>query len=140
MTVKDRLTEFVDWLNISKSEFCRQIDVSNAFISSIRKSIQQDKVQRIALKYPILNIEWLLTGKGEMLKKEEKPKDFTQSENEFLRYLMEENKKCHRVIEDQMELMKGMQHTIENLQNQLNNEKSEASVAPEAGAGCAVAG
>lgn len=69
MSVKQRLLEYIDYLKISNSEFCRSINVSTAFISSMRKSMQPDKLESIALKYPDLNIDWLLTGVGEMLNK-----------------------------------------------------------------------
>ena len=71
MSVKDRLTQYLDSKNISKSAFGRDIGVSSAYISSIRKSIQPEKIKRIALKYPDLNTTWLLTGDGEMLIKPE---------------------------------------------------------------------
>lgn len=73
MTVKERLIDFIHYKNISNSEFCRSIEVSAAFVSSMVKSIQPDKIKRITLKYPELNMGWLLTGEGEMLKSEEKP-------------------------------------------------------------------
>lgn len=66
-TVKKRLTQYVSYKKMSKSEFCRSINVSNAFISSIRESIQPNKLKSIALNYPDLNISWLMTGIGEML-------------------------------------------------------------------------
>lgn len=67
MSVKERLIEFVKHKGISNSEFCRRIGVSNAFISSMVKSIQPDKLQSIALNFPELNTGWLMTGEGEML-------------------------------------------------------------------------
>lgn len=68
MSVKERLIEFIRYKKLSNSEFCRSIRVSTAFVSSMVKSIQPDKIERITLKYPELNIEWLLTGEGMMLK------------------------------------------------------------------------
>lgn len=67
MSVKERLKEFVKWKKISISAFCESIGVSNAYISSMRVSIQPDKVKSIALSYPELNIDWLLTGNGDMI-------------------------------------------------------------------------
>lgn len=67
-TVKERLIEFLKFKGVSKSEFGERIGVSNAYVTSIRKSIQPDKIQAIALNYPELNTAWLLTGEGEMLK------------------------------------------------------------------------
>ncbi|MCO6564353.1 MAG: hypothetical protein J6581_02795 [Apibacter sp.] len=74
MTVKERLISYLKYEKISKSEFGRSIGVSSAYISSMRKSIQPDKIKSISLNYPNLNTEWLLTGEGEMLKEPESPK------------------------------------------------------------------
>ncbi len=71
-SVKERLIKFLDAGNISKSEFGRRIGVSPAFITSMRKSMQPDKAKRIALEFPELNITWLLTGEGSMLKESKK--------------------------------------------------------------------
>lgn len=73
MAVKDRLIEYIKSKGISNSEFCRAIGVSNAFVSSMRRSIQPDKAKSIALKFPDLNISWLLTGEGTMLQGETTP-------------------------------------------------------------------
>ncbi|MDL2289777.1 hypothetical protein LJB95_00035 [Paludibacteraceae bacterium OttesenSCG-928-F17] len=71
MSVKERLVSYLSYKKINKSEFGRVIGVSNAYVSSIRKSIDKDKIQAIALNYPDLNIEWLITGNGSMLKSKE---------------------------------------------------------------------
>lgn len=68
MAVKERLIEFLEYKSISKSEFGRIIGVSSAFVTSMRKSIQPDKVESIASNFPDLNINWLMTGEGDMLK------------------------------------------------------------------------
>lgn len=67
-TVKERLEFFLKSKKISKTDFGKAVGVSNSFVSSMRKSLGPDKIQSIAQTYPDLNIEWLLTGEGEMLK------------------------------------------------------------------------
>lgn len=67
-TIKERLTAYLKYKGINKSEFGRMVGVSNAYISSIRKSIQPDKTDKIAASFPDLNIAWLITGDGEMIK------------------------------------------------------------------------
>lgn len=66
-TVKERLIAFIAHKHISKAEFSRMIGVSQAYVTSIRGSMSPDKIQRIAMVFPELNIEWLMTGKGNML-------------------------------------------------------------------------
>lgn len=70
-SIKARLTAYLKYKGINKSEFGRIIGVSNAYISSIRKSIQPDKMEKISLSFPDLNMPWLLYGEGEMLKTSE---------------------------------------------------------------------
>ena len=66
-SVKERLKQFIDTLNISEREFCRRIGVSSSYVMSIKKSIQPDKMQAISIHFPELNPLWLLLGQGEML-------------------------------------------------------------------------
>ncbi|MCR5352395.1 MAG: helix-turn-helix transcriptional regulator [Bacteroidales bacterium] len=67
-TVKERLAAYLSSRQISKSEFGRTIGVSNAYVSAIKTSIAPDKLQTISSNYPDLNIEWLLTGDGTMIR------------------------------------------------------------------------
>lgn len=66
-TIKERLIAYLKYKGVNNSEFGRIIGVSNAYISSIRKSIQPDKVEKISANFPDLNIDWLITGKGDMI-------------------------------------------------------------------------
>lgn len=83
-TVKERLTVFLKFKGISKSEFGRRIGVSSAFVSSMRKSIQPDKIKSIALNFPDLNTVWLLTGEGEMLKNPAENLDNSTKDSTFI--------------------------------------------------------
>lgn len=67
-TVKERLESFLKLEKISKTEFGKRIGVSASYVTGIRKSLAQEKISSIAREWPDLNIEWLLTGEGEMLK------------------------------------------------------------------------
>lgn len=66
-SVKGRLLQFMHTKNISQATLTRQLEVSGAYISAIRKSIPEDKVRRLCELYPELNRDWLLFGDGEML-------------------------------------------------------------------------
>ena len=68
-TVKERLMKYLYKKDIKSNYFCSKIGVSAAFISSMIKSIQPDKLHSIAVNFPDLNIEWLLTGQGNMYRK-----------------------------------------------------------------------
>lgn len=68
MSVKDRIKIFVEYQKMTVSAFEKSINSSNGYVNSISKSIGLDKIELILENYPKLNVEWLLTGKGSMLK------------------------------------------------------------------------
>lgn len=74
MTVKDRVKKFCKNEKIRVSDLEKTLNVANGYVNSISKSIGIDKIGIILEKYPNLSLEWLLTGKGEMLKID-KPSD-----------------------------------------------------------------
>ncbi|MBO6168527.1 MAG: helix-turn-helix transcriptional regulator [Bacteroidales bacterium] len=67
-TVKQRLMEYLRFKQVNMSEFGRLVGVSNAYVTSIKRSISPDKLQAIASNFPDLDIQWLVTGEGQMIK------------------------------------------------------------------------
>ncbi len=68
MSLNKRTKTFVKSQQITIKAFEESINASNGYINNITRSISLEKIDLIVEKYPILNIEWLLTGKGDMLK------------------------------------------------------------------------
>lgn len=66
MTVKERLLEFLKAEGITSSEFARKMGVSPAYIASMRKSMPEEKVEKVTTLYPQLNRDWLMYGEGSM--------------------------------------------------------------------------
>lgn len=69
MSTKERLKKYVKSQGLTISAFEKAINVSNGYINSISKGIGGENLMAIIEKSPNLNINWLLTGEGEMLKK-----------------------------------------------------------------------
>lgn len=68
MTVKDRIKAFCKAEKTTVSAFEKSIGVSNGYVNAISRSIGIDNLNTIIEIYSNLNIEWLLTGRGEMYK------------------------------------------------------------------------
>ncbi|MDR2584806.1 MAG: helix-turn-helix domain containing protein [Prevotellaceae bacterium] len=99
MTVKDRLKNFIKFKNLNNSVFCREVGVSSAFVSSMRVSIQPDKLESIALKYPELNIDWLLTGRGEMLLPDPSEQEIpSNNSTDLMELLREKDRQIDRIL------------------------------------------
>ena len=71
--IKERLLQFAETKQIKKMEFYAKIGVdSSNFAGKMAESeLAADKIARILLIFPELNPDWLLLGKGEMLRKED---------------------------------------------------------------------
>ncbi|MCF2738428.1 S24 family peptidase [Bacteroides caecigallinarum] len=76
--ILERLKEFMDYKGITIAAFERSIGMSNAsFGKSLKngKAIGTDKLENILSIYKDINPDWLLTGKGSMLRSGEKPEE-----------------------------------------------------------------
>ena len=65
-SVKERLQQFLKEERISASEFSRKMNLSPAYLASMRKSMPEEKVERLIQLFPQLNRDWLLYGEGKM--------------------------------------------------------------------------
>lgn len=71
LVMNKRLEQFLSAENISQSQFAENIGVARASISHIlsgRNKPGYDFLEKMAINYPQLNLEWLITGKGRMYK------------------------------------------------------------------------
>lgn len=65
-SVKERLQQFLKAEGISGSEFTRRMGLSPAYLASMRKSMPEEKVEKLTRLYPQLSRDWLLYGEGDM--------------------------------------------------------------------------
>lgn len=69
--IVDRVLEIIDLKNINKSTFYKLTGLSNGFLDKV-KDIGASKIESILNVFEDINPEWLITGKGSMLKTEVK--------------------------------------------------------------------
>ena len=63
--IKERILQFVDTLGISKRDFYKIIDVSRGTLES-KTGITEDVLAKFIAKYPDINLNWLISGDGNM--------------------------------------------------------------------------
>ena len=66
--LKYRLLEFISHKGLNKCEFEQICDLSNGFVDKSGNNTRRSTLDKISSVYPDLNVNWLLTGEGEMLK------------------------------------------------------------------------
>ena len=71
MTTKQRLLAFLTYKQIGQTKFEALCGLSRGLINNMKGSLSTATATKIANKCPELNMDWLLTGEGEMLKNSE---------------------------------------------------------------------
>ncbi|OAV65572.1 hypothetical protein Barb4_03289 [Bacteroidales bacterium Barb4] len=66
MTTKDRLKEYLKYKKVGRNKFEAAIGVSIGYISTKAITITSDVIEKVCAYFPELNIDWLITGRGEM--------------------------------------------------------------------------
>lgn len=68
--IKDRTLEYLKVSGITKQDFCEKtgISYSNMVGKSLQSELGGDQIYEILQKFPDLNSDWLLLGRGEMLR------------------------------------------------------------------------
>ena len=93
----DRLIQFIEFAGISARQFDISIGAANGYTLRMKKnhaSIGSDVIENIIKTYPQLDVVWLLTGEGNMIKEDKADiLDFDQlpkSKQEEIEYIIEQ--------------------------------------------------
>lgn len=71
--MKDRIKKIIEFENISYSKFADDVGIQRSGVSHLisgRNNPSLEVIQKIIEAYNYINIEWLLLGKGKMLKED----------------------------------------------------------------------
>ncbi len=127
----DRLIQFIAYSGLSARQFDLSIGAGNGYTLRMKKnsaSIGSDVIENIINIYPQLNVVWLLTGEGLMLKQEEDPDIL-----DFDKLPLERQQEIERIIESKIRerqkvelkrLLKEVSEEIEKTQGQLKSPPS----------------
>lgn len=65
--VKERVLEFLNYLQLSQGKFEEAVGLSNGFVNNIGDTIRESSIKKIKQQYPDLNEVWIKTGSEKML-------------------------------------------------------------------------
>lgn len=68
MTTKERLKEFVSKQGLGQNAFEKKVGIAVGYLASKSVSVTSDTIEKVIENFPNLNLDWLITGEGEMLK------------------------------------------------------------------------
>lgn len=114
----DRLDKFMNMKGLNDNQITVQAGLSQGAIGKQRKKgrgLSVDSIAKILYAYPMLNADWLLTGRGEMLKEESNTECVVDSD------LLFDSDFCKTIIKSQQSTIHSQQSTISVLSNLLGN-------------------
>jgi len=68
--IKDRIIEYLKISGLTKQNFCKETGISYANMvgKSLKSELGGEQISSIFMKFPNINPDWLLLGKGKMLR------------------------------------------------------------------------
>lgn len=69
--MRDRLRTYIHHKGITIYSFCKQAGLARNFLQWETAGISAKSMQKIGQAYPDLNLQWVATGEGEMLKSDD---------------------------------------------------------------------
>lgn len=78
-TTKQRILEYLDYKGVDKRTFFQSTDIKRGLLDSdkLQATVSDVSIAKILVAYPDLNPDWLLTGKGSMLREQQEEETST---------------------------------------------------------------
>lgn len=124
MNIKDRLLKYIEYKEISKLDFTKKANLVQGFFNK-GQGFNVIYLKNILNAFPDLNLEWLITGKGEMIKK-------SSPEVEQIKEMQEKLKLYEELIASLKEtnelLKKQLAECERNQKNSIHSAKTSAEL------------
>jgi transcriptional regulator with XRE-family HTH domain len=133
--IKDRILKILNTENISSAKFADTIGVQRSNISHIlsgRNNPGLDFLQKVLVKFPAINPEWLLIGKGEIFKQklqteitfEKTTQPISKQENKnYIETIIPQEMQTNQIIRKQKTIKQVMVFYDDNTYEVLKPEK-----------------
>lgn len=125
-TARKRILYFIENQKIKGSDFLEKTNLKKGFLdkSHAESGASDIHLSKILESYSELSAEWLLTGKGQMLKKN-KNESLNEEKNTIKEGLNSSIELLNKEIENVSNLLASKQETIETQKELINNLKTE---------------
>lgn len=108
MDIIDRLQSIIEHEGLTVSAFAKKIGVADQSVRGIvvqrRNKPGFDLIVKIVQAFEWLNADWLITGRGEMVKDSVNVKETNSNESTLMNYIKEKDDKIEKLIEEKTAL------------------------------------
>lgn len=124
MKIKDRILKYIKNKGINKLEFTKNCGLVQGFFNK-GTGFNVLYLEKILKSYPDLNLEWLITGKGDMIKR-------SSPEQEQIKDLQEKIQIYEELIQTQKETIRLLKKQLEECErtqkNTIHSSKTSAEL------------
>lgn len=122
MGIISRIKQFADYQGVSMRKFCESVGIANGSFTKV-KSIGSENLLKIFSAYPNINLEWLITGEGSMIK----TKQSTASSATLLEIIKEKDARIEQFIRENERLALELKNLKKNIQSSASSSTAVAS-------------
>lgn len=123
MDAKNRLKLFVKEKGYGRNKFEELIGISIGYLSTKNETINSDVIEKTKTFFPDLNLDWLITERGEMRDPNSQPDPMGQADGTIAESPVQYKNKYLEILEENRLL----RIEIEKLRKQLEVKKNEES-------------
>lgn len=110
-SINDRITDIIIYFKLNKNSFSSKIGLKNNvtignIVGGRLNKPSYDIIKKILLSFDCINAEWLITGKGQMLKNEPASKQRSSNDNHKYCELCKEKEKVIAAQQESINLLK----------------------------------
>ncbi len=128
--IKERILQFIENQKITKADFCAKTGISYANLKgrSLFSEIGGDKIAEILSIYPEISSDWLVLGRGKMLKTDTSPSEPKQmtSDNTVVLNLVD---RIEKLSAENAVLKREIEELKEEIRNKSNPNTYASAVA-----------
>lgn len=106
---KERILQFLEYKGLSKNKFYIKTGISNGTLDK-KTGISIDTIEKLYSIFPEINIEWLITGNGPMIKENAPPAPPNEDYNKLKDELIESQREVIRLQKEIAELKATKSH------------------------------
>jgi uncharacterized protein YlxW (UPF0749 family) len=115
--IKQRILLYADNKGYSKRKIYLDTGISNGVLDK-ESGLTEDNIERFVSTYKDVNIEWLLTGNGDMLRHQDSPKPTIDTNR------LDE---LNEIIDIQRKLIKNLEAEVKRLEKELEKNQNFSS-------------
>lgn len=117
--IKKRILEYLDYKGISKYKFYQDSGITRGVLDK-DSGITEDNIAKFIAYEPNINLEWLILGKGEIIKKDIVVKENLSEINNYRQIIVDKDKEIeakNKEIENKNKMIEFLSDHINTLKN-----------------------